>query len=562
MPLRALLVAAALLAPAPAPAQSIAGPYLAARIAGFSNDYEAAAREYARLLRRDNVPGAVLENAVIVFGALGRFDDASEAAKRMTLAGTPSRFGSGVQAVAALVAEDYDTATRLLDEEAGVGGALLDGLLRGWIQAAEGDVDAGLAALEALGETENFASIARYHRALVLAWSGDPLAADEILSGRADGALDLNARGVEAHAQILVELGRRDDALELLRKTNALINNAALRTLEDRVERNDPVRFHMIESARDGLAESFFTIAAILAGETSPTFTLLNAQAAVALDPEHVDALVLVASLLEEQEQYALADDTLQRVPADDPAFDAAEIARAEVLLASDREDAAVEVLSGITRKNPEDFDAWTALGDTLRRLERYGRSAEAYTRAIDLRPEIVERDWFLFYARAIARERQGRFDLAEPDFRRALELDSDNPLVLNYLGYSLVEERMHLDEALDMIERAVAARPEDGFITDSLGWVLYRLGRFEEAVEPMERAAELLPLDPLVNDHLGDVYWVVGREREARFQWRRALSLEPEEDVIDRIRDKLEVGLDVVLLREAEAGEADAAAE
>ena len=561
MSLRALLLAATMTLPAAAAAQNVAGPYLAARIAGSSNDYEAAAREYARLLRGPNVPAGVIEGAVIVYGALGRFDEAADAARRMTLAGSPGRFGAGVQAVAALVLDDHETVSRLLEDEQGVGGALLDGLLAGWIAAARGDLDAATAALRSLAETESYASFAHYHRALMLAQAGDLEGADALFSGREEGPLNLTVRGVASHAEVLVALDRRDDALDLLTQTIAVTNSPDLEALKARVEDGEAVEIATTATPREGMAEAFFTIAAILAGEASPTFTLLNAQAAVALDPDHVEALVLVAALLDEQGQHDLANATLQRVPADDPAFDAAEVERAEVLLASGREDAAVEVLRSVTRKNPDDFNAWVALGDTLRRLERFDHAAEAYDRAIALRPEIVERDWFLFYARGIAHERRGRFDLAEPDFRRALELNPDQPLVLNYLGYSLVEERVKLDEALDMIERAVAARPDDGAITDSLAWVLYRLGRFEEAVAPMERAAELLPLDPLINDHLGDVYWMVGREREARFQWRRALSLDPEEGEVARIRRKLDVGLDAVLSKE-EAGAGDAAAE
>ena len=124
----------------------------------------------------------------------------------------------------------------------------------------------------------------------------------------------------------------------------------------------------------------------------------------------------------------------------------------------------------------------------------------------------------------------------------------------MSVLGYSLVEQRRNLDEALDMIERAVAGRPESGYIVDSLGWVLYRLDRFDEAVAPMERAVELEPNDPVINDHLGDVYWMVGRTREAEFQWSRALSFEPEPAEAERIRRKLELGLDAVLAEEAES--------
>jgi Flp pilus assembly protein TadD len=121
--------------------------------------------------------------------------------------------------------------------------------------------------------------------------------------------------------------------------------------------------------------------------------------------------------------------------------------------------------------------------------------------------------------------------------------------MVLNYLGYSMVEQGSDLDEALAMIEQAVAGQPDDGYITDSLGWVLYRLGRYEEAVPHMLRAVELTPDDPIINDHLGDVLWKVGRNREAQFQWRRALSFGPAADLdMDRVRRKIEVGLDEVL--------------
>ena len=560
MTLRALLLAATMLAPAAASAQGTAGPYLSARIAGFSNDYATAAEQYARLLRGENLPASAIESAVLVFGALGRFDEGAEAAERMILAGQPSRFGNGVRAVAALAAGEWDDAATILDEPDGVGGALLDGLLRAWLETARGDAAAADAALDALTETDSFASFAHYHRALIRALEGDYAGAEELLSGDAEGPLQLSARGVEAHAQVLVELDRRDDALDLLDQAGDLTNSPVLSDLHDRIEAGEDVAFDHIRRAEDGMAEAFYTISAILAGETSPTFTLINAQAAIALRPDHIDALVLAADLLEDQSQYDLAAAILRRVPADHPAYHAAEAARAEILLSAGSEEAAMEVLRGLTRSRGDDAAVWVALADTQRRLEQFAPAADSYTRAIELHDEIGPEHWFLFYARGIAYERTDRFDRAEADFRRALELNPDHPLVLNYLGYSLVEERTKLDEALDMIERAVAARPDDGYITDSLGWVFYRLGRFEEAVEPMEKAVQLEPLDPLINDHLGDVYWQVGREREARFQWRRALSLEPEEGEVGRIRRKLDEGLDAVLESEGGVGAQESA--
>ena len=94
------------------------------------------------------------------------------------------------------------------------------------------------------------------------------------------------------------------------------------------------------------------------------------------------------------------------------------------------------------------------------------------------------------------------------------------------------------------MVEKAVELRPTDGYIVDSLGWALYRLGRFDDAVGQLERAVGLRPEDPVINDHLGDALWRVGRELEATFQWRRALTLEPGPEAVPKIREKLEKGL------------------
>ena len=205
-----------------------------------------------------------------------------------------------------------------------------------------------------------------------------------------------------------------------------------------------------------------------------------------------------------------------------------------------------------LAKARPKVAVVWSTLGDILRRQERFSEAAAAYDRAIADLPTEQPGQWVVYYTRGICHEREKDWAAAEADFRKALELSPNQPQVLNYMGYSFLEMNTNLDEALSMIERAVAAKPEDGYIVDSLGWALYRMGRYEEAVARMEKAVELMPVDSIVNDHLGDVYWAVGRQREAEFQWKRALSFEPEsEEDATRIRRKLEVGLDAVLAEE-----------
>ena len=265
-------------------------------------------------------------------------------------------------------------------------------------------------------------------------------------------------------------------------------------------------------------------------------------------------AQLLAADILSDADQLVMAEETYRQIPRDNPLFVDAELGRSEALFQMDRTDAAVEVLNALVRDYPLLSSVHTALGDAQRRLENYEEAVAAYTDALALVDQTRERSWFLFYVRGISNDSLDNWTEAEADFRQALVLRPDQPQVLNYLGYSLVEQRRNLDEALDMIERAVELRPDSGYIVDSLGWVLYRLGRFDEAVAPMERAVELEANDSIINDHLGDVYWMVGRTREAEFQWSRALSFGPEPAEAERIRRKLELGLDAVLAEEAES--------
>jgi len=274
------------------------------------------------------------------------------------------------------------------------------------------------------------------------------------------------------------------------------------------------------------------------------------------LRPDHNDALLLSAGILDDLGQYELAVETYKQIPQDSPDHHAAELGRAEALRRAAKPDAAIEVLEQLAGDFPTLPRVHSALGDLQRQEENYSAAVTAYDRALEFSEADSQGRWFLLYARGISHERLDQWDRAEADFRAALELSPQQPQVLNYLGYSLVEKQTNLDEALNMIERAVAARPDSGYIVDSLGWVLYRLGRYEEAVGHMETAVELMAVDPVVNDHLGDVYWAVGRVREAEFQWKRALSFVNPDDLNaeadpDRIRRKLDIGLDEVLAEE-----------
>jgi tetratricopeptide (TPR) repeat protein len=558
---RAALAAALALPVAPVAAQGLAGPYLAAMQADFRNDYTAAAEYFARAMRVDPDNLALMQNATVARVAAGELAEAVDLADRLAKAMPENQVAAVVRLAEALRAGDFDAAAGHAEAAGESLNPLLGGLLGGWIEVGREDFDAAIARFDAMTENDAIAAYGQYHKALALALAGDFVQAAEILSGGADGEpLELGADALLARAEILAQLGREEEAVALLEEQLATgFPDATLIRLRDRLAAGEEVPFDRVASAADGAAEAFLTLAAALNNENSDRFALIYARLAGYINDELAEADLLAAEVLERHGQYQLATAALAEVPQESPWFVTAEIRRANTLRSAGDPEAGIEVLRKLAEGRPDNIEVHSALADALRAEERFAEAAEAYSGAIDLIGVPQPVHWVLYYSRGIAYERSDQWEKAEADFRKALELEPEQPLVLNYLGYSLVEQRRDLEEALDMIERAVAGQPDDGYITDSLGWVLYRLGRYEEALPHMLRAVELTPTDPIINDHLGDVLWMVGRQREARFQWQRALSFEPETEAdAERIRRKLEVGLDQVLAEEGGAGGTD----
>lgn len=553
-PFMAIVVAAAIaVTPVISLAESAsenAGAYLAARSAGAASDYRGAADWFGRALLADPTNQLLLESAVLAHVALGEFPKAAELARLLQQTGSKSQVAQIAILTEQAKAQDFQAILR--DGKAGASvGVLPDGLIAAWATLGNGQTSDALAAFDALTKVDGMKAFALYHKALALASIGDFEGAEAILSGKAAGPLQVMRRGVIARAEILSQLERDKEALAMLDNTVGAGGDPAIDALRVRLAAGETLAYSSARNAVDGIAEVFFSIATAMSGEAEPGFTLVHARVAAYLRPDHTDAILMTAGLLEAQGQPDLATAAYALIAADDPAFHVAEIGRADTLYDTGKPEAAIEVLQALARSNPGVMGVHLALGDALRRAERFDEAVTAYDAAIALLGKPDPRHWPVFYSRAICKERGADWPGAEADFRQALVLQPDQPQVLNYLGYSYLDRKENLDEALAMIERAVAAEPDSGYIVDSLAWALYRLGRFEEAVAPMEKASLLEPVDPVVTDHLGDVYWAVGRRLEAEFQWHRAASFEPAEKDAARIKRKLEIGLDAVLAEE-----------
>lgn len=556
---RTLTSAALVAVSAPAvQAEGLAGSYLAGRAATYDSDFAAAALYYTQALARDPQNPLLMENVVFAQLAMGKAELAVPVAQRLLQTGARSQVANVVIAGGHAAAGEYQAILdRDLEREAIH--PLVDGLLEGWAHIGTGSVSSALKTFDRLAKDGSLKPFVLYHRALALASAGDYGGAEALFAAEDGRLASLSRRAAVARVQILSQLGRNDEARETLQAAFGSRLDPGLEALDAQLQNGETLAYTIAPGPREGIAEVFFTLGAALNGDTANDYVLMYVRMAASLRPDHVDAILLSASLLDQLGRYELSVATYKQVPRSHPDYHAAELGRAEALRRAAKPDAAIEVLEQLARQFPDQPGVYVSLGDLLRQQEDYAAAARAYDRALANSPEDSGSRWFLLYARGICHERLDQWEQAEADFRASLALEPDRPQVLNYLGYSLVEKRSKLDEALNMIERAVAARPDSGYIVDSLGWVLYRLGRFDEAVAHMERAVELMPVDPVVNDHLGDVYWAVGRAREAEFQWKRALSFIDPEDTDgeadpERIRRKLDIGLDAVLAEEGAA--------
>ncbi|MGP9788600.1 tetratricopeptide repeat protein [Roseinatronobacter sp. NSM] len=530
----------------------LAGAYMSGRVAVSSDNFMQMALNYDRALQLDPGNDVFRELAMQGYLLSGYFERAATLAAQAHAQGAGSQIAAIILQADEFLREAFD-ASLAATEQGRQTGPLTDALGTAWAYLGKGSMSEARAAFDdIISDTPDLAPFAVYHKALALAYVGDMEAASALLTGEVDGPVSLTRRGIVAHITILSQLGRFDEALELAESMFGATPEGDVARVVASLSDGQPVPFTTVRSARDGMAETYLLLASALLGEQGDWLPLVYTRLALALRPDHPDAILLAGELLEQVGQYDLAQQVYDQMPEDDPQFLNAQLGKANALFRAGDTDAAIDWLEGLVEGAPASVMAYSTLGDMLRRQERFEEAAAAYTRAIDLIDEVEERHWVLLYTRAISLERMGDWDSAETEFRRVLEFVPDEPQVLNYLGYSLVEQQRNLDEALDMIERAVDGEPDSGYIVDSLGWALFRLGRYEDAVPVMERAVELTPNDAILNDHLGDVYWAVGRHREARFQWSRAISFAPHPDLdLDRVRRKLDVGLDVVLTEE-----------
>ena len=529
-----------------------AGSYLSAIHAERNNDFSSASKFYSLSLENDAYNVLLLNGAVRSSIKNGNFSDALFFSKRLIKLKEEAPITSLLMLTTAIKNGEFNKAQLLLNEPNQFN-IYLKAILTGWLEIGAGNIGKGLNYFKESENAKKLGSISRNHLALALAMVGDFEKADAILSNFTNGSNLIDRESVIAHAQIMAQIGKNLEAVELLDRFLIGNDDLEISKLRRLIDAGAPVKYDYITNSKQGAALALYTVASAINNEKDYALSLIYSRLVHHIDNKNIENILLISENLLNLEQYKLTIENYNNVPNNHIKFKNAEIGRANALFFQGEEEGSIEVLIALVRDNPKDIELHTTLGNSLRRSEKFLEASIIYDEAILLIENKGLKSWFEYYAKGICNERLGNWELAEVDFRKALAIEPNQPSLLNYFGYSLVEKGIHLEEALDLIKRAVRGQPNDGYITDSLGWALYRLEKYSEAVIHMERATELMPLDPIINDHLGDVYWAVDRHTEAEFQWRRALSFDPEEKDAKRINKKLNIGLDAVLISETE---------
>ncbi len=523
---------------------SHAGSYLAARIAGASRDMASASTFYRAALRADPSNPDLVERTFLVTLASGQVDDSAQLAERVIGFDKSHRIARLVLASRSIRNNQFVQARSHLAQA--VQGPIADltaTLLTGWAWYGSGNVKMGVAHIDKLSGPEWYAVFKDLHAGLMLDLAKQRNEAIKRIERVR--AIDPNSlRNIDAYARVLSRANRAEDAEKAYGDfSRALAKHPLVETAIAELKSGKQLA-PLAANAAAGAAEALYGLGAALSQQGGEDLGMIYLQLAIYLNPEHPLAVVALGDLFETLKKHDLAIDTYDRVPDSSPLRRKAQIQRALNLDILDKKDEAREQLASLVKQVPDDIEGLFAYGNVLRANKRFTEACETYTKLLALMGEPKREHWSIYYFRGICYERSKQWALAEKDFKLALKLFPDQPQVLNYLGYSWVDQGVNLDEALEMIRKAVSLRPKDGYIVDSLGWAYYRLGRYEEATAELERAVELTPNDPTINDHLGDVYWKTDRKLEARFQWSHALEMKPEPEELEKIQRKLKEGL------------------
>lgn len=531
--------------------RSLSGNYLAARFAVSIDDLKSASYFYNHSLDATKDKDYLVQRALPAAIGAGDIEEALRLTKDIDLK-QPSlnaQLGVMVLLIDAFKREDVKKVSELLPliREDGFG-RLLSPLLQVWSLLLENKEDEALARLDAMEkEYPTVKALVNSQKAIVYEISKDEEKAAAYYTKSIDENVSLRAAWMlgqyyERHGQTEKAQASYKQLLEKA-PDMSLLQKSLLR-----LEKGDLDPNNAKQSVKDGVASSMYDVASVLFQESSPRMAVLYAQLSYYLSPKDPFVNLLLGDIFASSMVRDSAVDFYNAIDEKNDLYILAQLRLANLYETTGQSDNTLAILQKLRKDPIVKRQATMEIADMYRRQENFAEAIPYYDEVIASIKKPKESDWAIYYARAICLEREGKLEKSEADLKQSLALSPDQPEVLNYLAYTWADHGKNLEKALDMLMRALAGSPQDPYITDSVGWALFRLQRFEEAIPYFETAVQGLPDDVTVNDHLGDAYWRVGRRLEAEFQWRRALKgiSANDEKMRQAVREKLKNGLPV----------------
>lgn len=532
---------------------AVVGDYLRYLQARREQNLSDAAKYLQKVLDKDADNEIVEAEMLSTLTLQGRLHDAFPLARKEL-----KRDGKLLLAMLVVVAnqtenKDYDGALKTLDAfpDQDVRAFLIP-LLKSWQYVGLDEREKAQNALEPL-DSEGTAALYHFHLALMNdIWNNEDETEKhyKLLMEKNKG---LSLRAAQTYGNFLLRHEKYERFNELLaayrtvNRSFPLIDETFFLAGGKEVGKNIPV---IVPGAKEGMAEALFDVAGSLHEKGNEDSAFFFTQIALSLDEKLALARELKGTLLETTGRLDDARAFYESEKTTSETYFSSQSKLARLLARQEKYDEAVAVLQNLIKKKSESHLPYLDLGDTYMLAKRYPQAIEAYTQALDKISGTQRRGgWMIYYSRGTAYERNNQWDKAEDDFLHALLLNPDQPLTLNYLGYSWLERGKNVEQAKEMLERALLKSSQSGAIADSLGWAYYLTKEYDKSVAILEIAVALDAGSGVINDHLGDAYWRSGRKREARFQWQKALDLNDDFSAgdRDRVRLKLDKGLDEV---------------
>ncbi|MBI1215548.1 MAG: tetratricopeptide repeat protein [Alphaproteobacteria bacterium] len=522
------------------PGDTLAGNYLAGRFAQRQEDWNAAQDYMNAVMEFDKGNHLLRQRAFLLSIGAREYPRAKELATRLAAQKDGNELALIYLASDAMNDGDYQAA---LDDIAKLPqdgfGQYTKPLMSAWAYVGLGKSDKALEVLR--GGANPADPTYNMHAGLVAEFAGDKEAAAAYYKIAMSNGLTLHSALVIANffeRNGKPSIARRIfDGLGKMYPFNPFMGAVGARPAEQMP--------HNITRPADGAAIALYDLATLLYERRAYDSAQIYGSMSLLMSPHDPFTQMMMGDVAAVNGKYPASVKDYEAVTPASPLYWLSRLRMAEIYEAADHAEKAEALLQELAAQPATRIEALVSLGDLYRRHEKYAEAVQTYDAVLKNVSPVTVEYWPVIYARGMAQERLDKWPLAEKDLLAALALQPDNPMILNFIGYSWANKGMHLEKALDYLRRAVAQRPDDGYILDSYGWALYRNAQYKDAALWLEKAVSYVPDDSTILDHLGDAYWQAGRKTEARYKWRRAQELSKDESFRAAVARKLANGVD-----------------